>query len=320
MQNPNFPAQPYNQFSQHVPVAAGQFIQASYPQPQQPVLVYPQQGNWKYNEMQHQNILVTDRVKPGKRKRELNPLRTERAKRLKESGCLFKCSTCEKMLILTCFGNRTQEKLLKGIREGLSCRECNTKRNLPNENSQKKHRIVNAHLRKPKALEVILIFQASHGNTMMTQRKKEVTTLSLRTGTKFRMKPYNEGAKERIGSVYGPPNRVVQTIQGLAKIKTEINGGKLHFLDFCIEQTNLGGIVGRGGSKINKIREESKAEVIIKGSPRLPGSSCVRMKICGTEQNFNKAVELVVERFTKNRAPIKQPYIPKDLKESSLSL
>jgi len=267
-----------------------------------------------YNQVQQKNLPPQPRVKTVKRKRELNPLRTERAKRIKQQGCLFKCTTCEKSLVLTDFGNRTQEKLLRGIRAGLSCRECHSKKTKPTENSKKKKG--NNRPKKPKPIEVVMIFGADHANAMVSERRKEVRELSLKTGTSFKMEPYNEGAKERIGKVFGPPDRVVKAIQGLAKIKTEINGGKLHFLDFCIEQTNLGGIVGRCGVRINKIREESKAEVVIKGVPRLPESSCVRMKVCGTEQNFNKAMVLVMERFTKNRVPIMDPYIPKAPKQT----
>merc|ERR1719334_394533 len=105
-----------------------------------------------------------------KRKREMNPLRTEHAKRIKAEGHLFHCETCQQNLVLVDFGNRTQEKLLRGMTKGLSCRACHQKKNLPNKNSQRKSRILNAHLRKPKPLEVVLIFAAEHANAIMKKK------------------------------------------------------------------------------------------------------------------------------------------------------
>jgi len=336
--NNNYPAQTFTQNPSYTAArVAGRTLSNQLPftaPPNHLGMVYPPpQANWSYKAMQlgnqgcgvDQDFSLTmrahlklrgnkiPRTQPqpiGKRKREMNPLRTEHAKRIKAEGHLFHCETCEQNLVLVDFGNRTQEKLLRGMTKGLSCRACHQKKNLPNKNSQRKSRILNAHLRKPKPLEVVLIFAAEHANAIMELKKKELRRFGLNYGVRFKMDEYTEGALERIGRVKGLPDKVSEAIKELSRMKTEIKGGRLHWMDFCIEQTNLGGIVGRGGSQINKIREESKAEVKIKGSPRLPNSSCVRMKIVGTEQNFGKAVSMAMERFHKNRVPIKMPYIP----------
>lgn len=321
MQHPgaNYPSEPYNHFS--TSMMAGQYAAPitptvtlpPTPTPHTGMFYPPPQGNWSYNKMQQGSHVPFVPIKRPllKRRRELNPLRTERAKRVKAEGHVFRCETCEQDLVLVDFGNRTQEKLLRGMRKGLSCRACHEKNNIPNRKSQKKQRILNAYLRKPKPLEVVLIFIAGHANAIMEDKRKELLSLGWKFGVTFKMDKYIDGALERIGRVTGSPEKAGEAIKELARMKTEINGGKLLQMDFCIEETNLGGIVGRGGSNINKIRQESKAEVIIKGVPRLPNSSCVRMKICGTVENFGKAMTMVMERFHKNRVPIQIPYIPK---------
>jgi len=82
-------------------------------------------------------------------------------------------------------------------------------------------------------------------------------------------------------------------------------------VDFSVENDNLGCVVGRGGSVIKRIREDSKAEVTAFSNEFLLDSSCVRLNVAGTTENFDKAIVEIVGCFCESRKPTKIPYVPK---------
>jgi len=230
-------------------------------------------------------------------------------------GKTFVCFTCKRDLPFESYGNRVRARLVKGAKDQ-TCKECHSKTNQP---SWKKLRKLNNRKKRkmPRPITAVVILEVKEAQ-LLTEEKQR--TISRKTGAKVKLLSHIKGALEQICELSGYPNTVINAIQEVARFKTGKEKKDWLNVDFSVENDNLGCVVGRGGSVIKKIREDSQAEVTAFSNEFLADSSCVRLSIAGEKEAFDKAIVGVVGCFCEGRKRTKIPYVPRPPKEPAASV
>jgi len=229
-----------------------------------------------------------------------------RSQQIASQGITFVCFTCKKDLPFSSYGNRVRARLVKGVQDQ-TCKECHSKTNQPN--SKKRRRLNNGKRRKmPKPITAVMILEVKEAELLTEKKRRGISRVF---GAKVKLLPHIEGALEQICELTGYPSTVVGAIQEVARLKKREKEEDWLNVDFSVENDNLGCVVGRGGSVIKRIREDSKAEVTAFSNEFLLDSSCVRLNVAGTTENFDKAIVEIVGCFCESRKPTKIPYVPK---------
>jgi len=229
---------------------------------------------------------------------------------------LYKCTKCELDLKFDDYGKRTREKLIGGSK-GEICRKCRaeeTKLTVGSKKWKKRKRMGTLdggwkRPKKPKSFTMVVLMKAEDVLKLTMLRQKEMRNFEKNTNVKLEIDPLNAGAIERTGSLTGSLANMVDAGVELARLLAEVKEFTRQNIEFCVDFENAGCLVGTGGSKVRKIREETGATVRI-SKVCLPGSSCVRVKVNAEVEQFRNALERVLRQLSEGRKPTQMPYKP----------
>jgi len=235
---------------------------------------------------------------------------------IRQQNKLFECTKCKKSLPFDDYGKRTREKLVGGS-GGEVCRKCRSTENKLQVGSKKwKKRLRHGTLdggwkkkKKPKPFTLTLLLKQGDVEKLQMLKANELKTFTKKTKATFVIDPLNANAIERTGRLTGTVPNLTVAVKHLARLFAEVKRCSRHHIEFCVENENVGCLVGSGGTKVNAIREETGATVRI-GQSCLPGSSCVRVRIYGQDDQFTAAIDRAIRQMSEGRKPTVIPYHP----------
>jgi len=240
----------------------------------------------------------------------------ERSEELRSEERLYKCTKCELDLKFDDYGKRTRERLIGGSKTEIcrSCRAEETKLTVGSKKWRKRKRMGTLEggwkrPKKPKAFTMVVLMKALDVVKLNQIKAREMKSFNRTTKVKLVIDPLNEGAIEHTGSLTGTLADMIEAAVLLGRLLAEVRDFKRHSIEFCVDFENVGCLVGTGGVKVRKIREETGATVRI-SKLCLPGSSCVRVKVNAEEEQFRNGVERVIKQLSEGRKPTKMPYKP----------
>jgi len=240
----------------------------------------------------------------------------ERSEELRSGERLWKCTKCELDLKFDDYGKRTREKLIGGSK-GEICRNCRaeeTKLTVGSKKWTKRKRMGTLEggwkrPKKPKKFTMVVILKAEDVVKLNQIKAREMKNFKKLTKVTFVIDPLNEGAMEQTGNLTGTLSDMIEAAVLLGSLLADVKDFKRHNIEFCVDFENVGCLVGIGGSKIRKIREETGATIRI-SKLCLPGSSCVRVKVNAPADHFREGIDKVIRQLSEGRKPTKMPYKP----------
>jgi len=240
----------------------------------------------------------------------------ERSEELRSEERLYKCTKCELDLKFDDYGKRTREKLIGGSKAEI-CRKCRseeTKLTVGSKKWRKRKRMGTLEggwkrPKKPKSFTMVVILKAEDVVKLNLIKAREMKSFKKETKVKFVIDPLNEGAVEHTGSLTGTLTDMIEAAVLLGRLLADVKEFKRHNIEFCVDFENVGCLVGMGGAKVRKIREETGATVRI-SKLCLPGSSCVRVKVNAEADQFRVGIARVIRQLSEGRKPTKMPYKP----------
>lgn len=239
-----------------------------------------------------------------------------RSKQLRLQETLFTCTKCKQALKFDDYGKRTRERLVGGSTDEI-CRNCRLKETVLTVGSKKwKKRKRGGTLnggwkrtKKPKAFTLVVLLKAEDALRLEMLKRKEINNFFKITKVTLVIDPLNEGAIERTCSLKGILANMSVAVKMLGKLIAEVKEYKQHHIEFCVENENVGCLVGTGGVKIKSIREGTGATIRI-AKVCLPASTCVRVKVKGYHEQFRNAVDRVIRQLSEGRKPTVMMYKP----------
>jgi len=240
----------------------------------------------------------------------------KKSEELRQSERLYQCKKCELDLKFDDYGKRTRERLIGGSK-GEICRNCRAEETKLTVGSKKwRKRKRNGTLdggwkkpKKPKAFTMVVLMKAVNVLKLTQLKAKEMRNFNRKTKTELVIDPLNDGAIERTATITGTLENMIEASVELARLLAEVKEYERHNIEFCVDFENVGCLVGTGGVKVRKIREETGATVRI-SKLCLPGSSCVRVKVNADVEKFRKGLDGVIRQLSEGRKPIQMPYNP----------
>jgi len=229
---------------------------------------------------------------------------------------LYKCTKCELDLKFDDYGKRTRERLIGGSKAEIcrKCREEETKITVGSKKWLKRKRMGTLdggwkRPKKPKPFTMMILLKAEDVVKLNQIKAREMKSFKRKTKVKLVIDPLNEGAVEQTGSLTGALSNMIEAGVLLGRLLAEVKEFARHNIEFCVDFENVGCLVGTGGGKVRAIRAETGATVRI-SKLCLPGSSCVRVKVNGEEEQFRNGIERVIRQLSEGRKPTQMPYKP----------
>ena len=185
-----------------------------------------------------------------------------RSEQLRLRETLFTCTKCKLALKFDNYGKRTRERIVGGS-TGEICRNCRLKETVLTVGSKKwKKRKREGTLnggwkrtKKPKAFTLVVLLKAEDALKLEMLKPKEMRNFFRITKVKLVIDPLNYGAIERTCSLVGILADMIEAVKLLGKLIAEVKEYTHHHIDFCVENENVGCLVGTGGVKIKSIRQ-----------------------------------------------------------------
>lgn len=296
--------QPYKYQYLQIPPSAYHYIQ-----PTQPQVTWQQRGGFM-------GVPRGTNQRPKSASRLRKEYILERSEELRLEERLYKCSKCELDLKFDDYGKRTREKLIGGSKAEI-CRNCRaeeTKLTVGSKKWRKRKRMGTLEggwkrPKKPKSFTMVVILKAEDVVKLNQIKPREMKSFKRVTKVNFVIDPLNEGAIEQTGSLTGTLTDMFEAAVLLGQLLADVKDFKRHNIEFSVDFENVGCLVGMGGNKVRKIREETGATVRI-SKLCLPGSSCVRVKVNAEADKFREGISRVIRQLSEGRKPTKMPYKP----------
>jgi len=134
----------------------------------------------------------------------------------------------------------------------------------------------------------------------VTKLREEFADVNLRIGNKVR------GIDEQVTKVQGPIEKVTELLIRIAKITVEPRYNDEPLLTLLVH--NAGGLIGVGGQRVRKLREESGATIKIAKAP-LAKSSQTPVTVTGNLEALEKVTRMILE-FISTCEPVNIVYTP----------
>jgi len=125
------------------------------------------------------------------------------------------------------------------------------------------------------------------------------------SGARVNVQNLIPNAFERIADVTGGVEQVSQAVQMIASSLSQDQP----YITLLAESRNLGPVIGKGGSTINQIRNDTRADVNIAKECK-GGSSQKEIRISGTSDAVLQAVDAIIKLLAEGTSPVRVPYVP----------
>jgi len=167
------------------------------------------------------------------------------------------------------------------------------------DQSIKRHRTGDNHL------ELGLLLMNRDVGLIIGKGGNNIKTIRNDSGARVNIPDHFPGSQERIAEISGVVEDVSQAIQMIASSLSEDRP------EVCIlaESKNLGSVIGKGGSIINKIRDDTQARIDI-DKECLGNSTQKEIRISGDAKNVHNAIDIVVQHLADGTSPVRVPYVP----------
>jgi len=154
-------------------------------------------------------------------------------------------------------------------------------------------------------LQVGLLLMNRDVGQVMGKGGQKIKAIRAESGARVNIGSLIPNSAERIGDVRGSIKEVSVAVQMLATSISEDRPS----ITLLAESRNLGGVIGKGGATINKIRTESNANVDI-GRECLGDSSQKDIRIEGDAQAVSQAIHSIVTHLAEGTSQVRVPYQP----------
>jgi len=155
------------------------------------------------------------------------------------------------------------------------------------------------------SLEVTLLLMNKDVGQVIGKGGEKITHIRESSGAVVKIPKLIESSHERTATVSGSIEEVSTAILMIANIISEENP----MISLLAEHRNLGPVIGKQGVNINRIREETQANVHIE-SAFLPNSTQKEIRISGDSNAFSEAVKAVVGNLAEGKSRVRLPYVP----------
>jgi len=167
------------------------------------------------------------------------------------------------------------------------------------ELSNKRFRTGDSHLEL-----ALLLFNRDVGHVIGKGGEK-IKSIRSETGARINIQTQVPGVAERITDVSGTVEEVTRAIQLIASSLSEDRPE----ITILAERRNLGAVIGKGGSTINEIRNDTGAKIDIQ-KQCIGNSSQKEIRFYGDTESVHRAIEAVVQQLAEGTSPVQIPYMP----------
>jgi len=134
---------------------------------------------------------------------------------------------------------------------------------------------------------------------------ENIKAIRNESGARVNVQNLIPNAFERIADVTGGVEQVSQAVQMIATSLSE----SAPCITLLAESRNLGPVIGKGGSTINQIRNDTRANVSI--SKECKGNSSQKeIRISGNPEGVFQAIDSVVKLLAEGTSHVRVPYVP----------
>jgi len=154
-------------------------------------------------------------------------------------------------------------------------------------------------------LELGLLLMNRDVGLIIGKGGNNIKSIRSDSGARVNIPDHFPGSQERIAEISGVVEDVSRAIQMIASSLSEDRP------EVCIlaESKNLGSVIGKGGSTINKIRDDTQARIDIE-KECLGNSTQKEIRISGDAKNVHNAIDIVVQHLADGTSPVRVPYVP----------
>jgi len=154
-------------------------------------------------------------------------------------------------------------------------------------------------------LEVGLLLMHKDVGLIMGKGGEKIKSIRKESGARVNIEALIPNSPERIGDVKGNYEQVSKAVQLIATCICKERPA----ITLLAESRNLGGVIGKGGGTIKKIRTETQAKVEI-GRECLGDSTQKEIQIEGMPETVSQAIGLVMKYLAEGTSPVRVPYEP----------
>jgi len=167
------------------------------------------------------------------------------------------------------------------------------------EFSNKRFRTDNSHL------DLNLLLMNRDVGLVIGKGGGNIKSIRSETGARINIPKQIMGAQERIAELSGTVEEVTRAIQLIASSLSQ----ERPEITVLAESKNLGAVIGKGGSTINQIRDDTGAKIDIR-KECIGNSSQKEIRFFGDTESVHRAIESVVQHLAEGNNQVRVPYVP----------
>jgi len=157
-------------------------------------------------------------------------------------------------------------------------------------------------------VEVSLLIKSNAMGQVIGKNGETIKSIRAEAGAAVHTSKFSNDVGVRTAKVVGTIEQVCTAIRMIIDIVAKENPA----VTILAEYSNLGGLIGKQGANIKKLREESGARIFVT-KDCIGNSSQKEIQISGDYESVTNAVEAVVSYLAEARNPTRIPYVPGDV-------
>jgi predicted RNA-binding protein YlqC (UPF0109 family) len=153
--------------------------------------------------------------------------------------------------------------------------------------------------------ELVLLLKNSDAGQVIGKGGVKIKAIRAASGAFVNIVSLIPNTDERIVEVQGDVEDVAEAIKLIASALSEDKP----YITILAERRNLGAVIGKGGEKINQIRDETRASIDIE-KECIGNSSQKEIIIRGEPEAVSQAIETIVMLLSEGKNPVRMAYVP----------